>query len=112
MTSGDDAPALFTTVEPNGKAPHEADEQEGADATEVAEGADDSGIEPGASKSGKKGKRPFPAATFEEALELPLVIHKAAPGQNKIRRLTLFDAINKSPDSGASRQLISNANRY
>jgi len=58
-----------------------------------------------------KVHRSFPAATFEEALELPLAIQKISPGQ-KVRRLTLFDHLKKSPDSGHSRQLISNANRY
>ena len=32
--------------------------------------------------------------------------------EKKIRRLTLFDLIGKSPDSGTSRQWITNANKY
>jgi hypothetical protein len=53
----------------------------------------------------------FPAASFEEALTLANAIQKHASGQ-KVRRLTLFDQMGKSPDSGASRQLIVNSNRY
>jgi hypothetical protein len=56
-------------------------------------------------------KRPFPASTFEEALELPKAIQKHSPGQ-PIRRLTLFHELGKSPESGTSRQLITNAHRY
>lgn len=55
--------------------------------------------------------RPFPAATFTEALELASAIQQHSGGQ-PIRRLTLFDQIGKSPDSGPSRQLITNSNKY
>lgn len=53
----------------------------------------------------------FPASSFEEALTVPNAIQKHAAGQ-KVRRLTLFDQMQKSPDSGPSRQLIINANKY
>ena len=53
----------------------------------------------------------FPASSFEEALTIPNAIQKHASGQ-KIRRLTLFDQLGKSPESGPSRQLIINANKY
>jgi hypothetical protein len=53
----------------------------------------------------------FPASSFEEALTIPLAIQKHGAGQ-KVRRLTLFDQIQKSPDSGPSRQLITNASKY
>jgi hypothetical protein len=56
-------------------------------------------------------KRPFPASTFEEALELPTAIQTHSPGQ-PIRRLTLFNELDKAPESGPSRQLITNAHRY
>jgi hypothetical protein len=61
--------------------------------------------------SSATSKRTFPASTFEEALELPLAIQKFASGQ-PIRRLTLFNQLQKSPESGPSRQLITNAHRY
>lgn len=61
---------------------------------------------------GRSGpKRVFPAATFEEALELALAIQRLASGK-PIRRLTLFDQLQRSPDSSASRQLITNSHRY
>lgn len=53
----------------------------------------------------------FPAASFEESLTIANAIQKHAAGQ-KVRRLTLFDQIGKSPDSGPSRQLIINSNKY
>jgi hypothetical protein len=55
--------------------------------------------------------RSFPACSFEEALEIPNAIQRFASGQ-RIRRLTLFDQLGKSPDSGHSRQLITNSARY
>lgn len=65
------------------------------------------------SRSRKSGgaKRSFPAATFETALEIPTAIQQFSAGQ-PVRRVTLFDHLGKSPDSGASRQLISNSSRY
>lgn len=53
----------------------------------------------------------FPAVSFEEALTIPLAIQKHAAGQ-KVRRLTLFDHIGKSPDSGPSMQMVANASKY
>lgn len=53
----------------------------------------------------------FPASSFEEALTIPNAIQKYASGQ-KVRRLTLFDQMGKSPDSGPSRQMIVNSNKY
>jgi hypothetical protein len=56
-------------------------------------------------------QRPFPAAPFEEALEFAQSLFQVASGQ-PVRRLTLFDHLGKSPDSGASRMLITNSNKY
>lgn len=53
----------------------------------------------------------FPAATFEDALELASAIYKFGSGQ-PVRRISLFDDLGKSPDSGSSRQLITNSGRY
>lgn len=86
-----------------------------ADKAEQEQEIEEQGNGQEAEQAGRKSKRvlrPFPASTFEEALEIPVGIHRAAPGQGKIRRLTLFDFLNKSPDSGPSRQLIANASRY
>ncbi|WP_063670161.1 hypothetical protein [Dyella thiooxydans] len=56
-------------------------------------------------------QRPFPACAFEEALEFATSIMEFGSGQ-QVRRVTLFDHLKKSPESGASRQLITNANKY
>ena len=56
--------------------------------------------------------RNFPASTFEDALVLAEAFQKFAAGQTRVRKLTLFDKIGKSPDSGPSRQLITNSSRY
>jgi hypothetical protein len=56
--------------------------------------------------------RSFPASTFEEAIVLAEAFQRFAPGQQKVRRLTLFDKLDKSADSGPSRQLVTNSSRY
>jgi hypothetical protein len=56
--------------------------------------------------------RSFPASTFQDALILAEAFQKFAAGQTKVRKLTLFDKLGKSPDSGGSRQLITNSSRY
>ena len=69
---------------------------------------------PGKGKAKEKRARRtslFPAASFEESLTIAKAIQKYAAGR-QVRRLTLFDQMNKSPDSGPSRQLVTNSNRY
>jgi hypothetical protein len=56
-------------------------------------------------------QKPFPSSSFEEALIIPEAIQKHASGQ-KVRRLTLFDQMDRSPASSMSRQWITNASRY
>jgi hypothetical protein len=55
--------------------------------------------------------RNFPASPFEEPLDFARQIFEFASGE-PVRRLTFFDHISKSPESGASRQLIINARGY
>lgn len=55
--------------------------------------------------------RNFPASTFEDALDLAKSLLDFGAGQ-PVRRVSLFDHIGKSPESGPSRQLITNANKY
>jgi hypothetical protein len=55
--------------------------------------------------------KPFPSDSFEDAVTFASDIFKFGAGQ-KVRRLTLFGHLNKSPDSGPSRQLITSANKY
>src|ERR1700722_8538137 len=59
----------------------------------------------------KRISRNFPASSFEEALEFAKAISRIGSG-NPVRRLTLFNEIGKSPESSASRLMITNANRY
>jgi len=66
---------------------------------------------PAKKRVGRAASRAFPTASFQESLEIAEVIQAHAAG-NKIRRLTLFDAIKKSPDSGTSRMLITNSSKY
>jgi hypothetical protein len=56
-------------------------------------------------------ERKFPALTFEEALTIPEAIQKYASGQ-KVRRLTLFEKLNKEPDSNESRRLVTASGQY
>lgn len=56
-------------------------------------------------------ERKFPVITFEEALTLAKAIQEHAGGQ-KVRRLTLFEKLNQSPDSTETRRLITASNQY
>ena len=56
-------------------------------------------------------ERMFPAWTFAEALTLAEGIQKYAAGQ-KVRRLTLFEKLNKEPDSVESRRLVTASGQY
>lgn len=55
--------------------------------------------------------RPFPAGPFEDALAFAKDIYNLGSG-TPVRRLTLFDHLQRTPDSGPSRMLITNANKY
>lgn len=59
----------------------------------------------------KRTQRPFPACAFEEALDFAKALHNYGSGK-PVRRLSLFDHLGKAPDSGPSRQLIVNSNKY
>jgi hypothetical protein len=59
----------------------------------------------------KRSQRSFPASTFEEPLEFAAAVFRIGSGQ-PVKRLTLFDQLGKSPESGGSRQLIINSGRY
>ena len=59
----------------------------------------------------RRSQRSFPASTFEEPLEFAKEVFRIGSGQS-VKRLTLFDQLGKSPESGGSRQLITNSSRY
>lgn len=71
---------------------------------------------PGKNAAATNGRRAraarlFPAVSIGEALFLANAIQEHGAGQ-PIRRLTLFEALNRSPDSGPTRQLITSSNQY
>jgi hypothetical protein len=83
-------------------------------ASRDSEGAEESaaGSTPQQEAQRRRGpQRPFPAAPFEEAEAFARQIYEFASGQ-PVRRLSLFDHIGKSPESGPSRQAITNAGKY
>jgi hypothetical protein len=59
----------------------------------------------------KRSQRSFPASTFEEPLDFAKEVFRIGSGQ-PVKRLTLFDQLGKSPESGGSRQLIINSGKY
>jgi hypothetical protein len=59
----------------------------------------------------RRQRRLFPATSFEEALYLGRAIQQYGSGQ-PIRRLTLFEALRRSPDSGPTRKLITASGQY
>lgn len=62
-------------------------------------------------KKRKRTVRSYPACAFEEAVDFAKKVLEFGSGQ-PVRRLSLFDELGKSPDSGTSRQLIINSNKY
>lgn len=73
-----------------------------------ATGGNDAGKSTGRKK---RTPRPFPATSFKEALFLAKAIQRKGSGQ-RIRRLTLFEALDRSPDSGPTRKLITSSVQY
>lgn len=59
----------------------------------------------------QKIHKSIPSLTFEDAIELAEAIQKYAAGQ-KIRRVTLFDQLKKSPESSQSRTLVTSSSKY
>lgn len=73
--------------------------------------ADDMASKVEATLKRRRAQRSFPASTFEEPLEFAKQVYRIGSGQ-PVKRLTLFDQLGKSPESGSSRQLIINSGRY
>lgn len=59
----------------------------------------------------RRQSRLFPALSFKEALFLGKAIQSHGAGQ-PIRRLTLFEALQRSPDGGTTRKLITSSGQY
>lgn len=59
----------------------------------------------------KRRERPYPASSFEDALAIGNAIITHAAG-DRVRRLTLLEKMQKSPDSSATRMMITNSGKY
>ena len=59
----------------------------------------------------RRGRKPYPTLRFERTLELPKAIVEHGV-EGRIRRLTLFQQMERSPESSSSRLLISTSSRY
>jgi hypothetical protein len=55
--------------------------------------------------------RPYPASSFSDALALGQAIMKHGAGQ-KIRRLTLLEKMDRAPNSGPTKMMITNSGKY
>jgi hypothetical protein len=65
----------------------------------------------GAAKKVRGPSTPFPPVPFLSVLSLAEAIQRHGAGQ-PTRRITIFDKLDKSPESSASRLLITNSGRY
>jgi hypothetical protein len=82
-------------------------EQQEADEAESAGAAERGTAQPRRTRR----RRTFPNMSFDEALFLANAIQKHASGL-EVRRLTLFEALKRSPDSGPTRKLITASGQY
>jgi hypothetical protein len=62
-------------------------------------------------KKRSRFNRPFPSGSYAEAEAFARAIYEIGAGQ-PVRRLTVFDQLGKSPESSASREIITNASKY
>ena len=59
----------------------------------------------------RPGRKPYPTLSFERVLELPKAISEYGV-ERRLRRLTLFQQMGRSPGSSSSRTLIATSARY
>lgn len=115
MSTSIQSPALDDAPDPpldeEGGEPSEPDTN-GA-AGEEADAQTPSASTNGAAQPRKRraARRSFPAMSFDEAMFLATAIQQHGSGQ-PIRRLTLFEALNRSPDGGTTRNLITASGQY
>ncbi len=62
-------------------------------------------------RRGRGATKPYPTVKFEDALVIAKTIVNEGVG-DQMRRLTLFDRLGRSPDSGPSRTLVTASGRY
>ena len=72
---------------------------------------DSSPVAESAVRKRERSNRPFPSSSYEEAEAFAQQVFDFASG-NPARRLLLFDYIKKSPESSASRDIITNSAKY
>lgn len=89
----------------NNGSSHEVDDNELSELESQSLQAD------GRGKKRRRINRPYPVYPFENALQLAYDIQQLSSGK-PIRRITLLDALGKSPDSSSSRDWITNASKY
>src|SRR5712671_6717115 len=65
----------------------------------------------GERKKARGGAKPFPIAPITETVALAKGIIEHGVG-DQIRRITLFDKLGRSPESGHSRALVTNSAKY
>src|SRR6266446_6055547 len=68
----------------------------------------------GRARAGKRERRPtpsFPPVSFASVFPFAEAVQKHGAGQ-PVRRLTLFEKLERSPESSVSRDLITNAGKY
>lgn len=70
------------------------------------------GSTPVKTKRRRRSSRSFPASSFKQAAELAEAMVEIAGSAREVRRVTLFDHLNRSPESGPSRQAVTNSSRY
>lgn len=62
-------------------------------------------------KRRRKSNRPYPPSSFEEAVKFAKDIYDFGSGA-PVRKLTFYNHLGRSPESSASRDAITNANKY
>jgi hypothetical protein len=93
--------------------PEEPGMTEGADASNpaVKPKASQKKTKKRTSKRKKRTPRPYPVVSFREATQIGDAIFKFAAGE-RVRRLTLLEKMERSPESGHTKMLITNSNKY
>jgi hypothetical protein len=59
----------------------------------------------------RRSNRPYPPSSFEEAFKFVREVFNFNSGMS-VRKLSLFNHLGRSPESSASREDITNANKY
>lgn len=62
-------------------------------------------------RRGRGAAKAFPLSPLEDVLKLPKTIREHGL-DGTLRRITVFDRLNRSPESGLSRQLVTDSARY